>query len=135
MRSYPDQVMGDKILVEHRVSQEEMIMQFVGHDETLPTKQQAQSCLLALQKTSHMKETINLVDYFTDGSGNSYIVTEKPKKTLAEYIGRVIAKRGISILQIAVLTKKIAKAIKMVNDRHIMHRNICMENIIVEKLN
>ena len=131
--SYPDQVMDDKSIVVHQISHEQLIMKFVGHDETEPTKLQAQAGLLALQKTSHWKETIDLVDHFMDSQGSSYIITEKPEYTLAEYIARVKAKRSISVRQIAILTKMIAKVIrKLVNER-IMHRNICMENIIVWK--
>ena len=70
--------MDDKSIVVHQISREQLILKFVGHDETEPTKLQAQAGLLALQKTSHWKETIDLVDYFTDSQGNSYIITEKP---------------------------------------------------------
>ena len=108
-------------------------MKFTGHDEAEPIKLQAQAGLLALQKTSHWKETIDLIDYFTDSQGNSYIITEKPVYTLAEYIAHLQAKRDINARIIAVLTKMMAKIIRKLAAERIMHRNICIENIIVEK--
>ena len=70
-------------------------MKFISHDEPIETKLQAKAELLALQKTSQWEKTIWLIDYFTDGEGNSYIITKMPKLTLSRHVADIQDNQGI----------------------------------------
>ena len=70
-------------------------MKFIRRDDPIETKQQAQTELLALQKTSQWGKTIALIDYFTDGEGNIHIITKLPKLTLGRHIADIQDSQGV----------------------------------------
>ena len=97
-------------------------------------KLQAKSELLALQKTSSWKETIDLVDCFTDEDSNQYFVTQKPQMTLDQYVKSLGRSRDqLSIDSIALLISKLCKAVFKLHKKHIIHRDICQETISVRR--
>ena len=81
--------MDNKMIVVHHNTKKRFLMKFIRRDDPIETKQQAEAELLALQKTSQWEKTIGLIDYFTDGEGNSHIITKMPKLTLSRHIGDI----------------------------------------------
>ena len=78
-------------------------------------------------------ETIDLVDHFKDGEGNSYIITQKPKLNLAQFLAeKKEHQSGIGVKSVATWIQMIAKILKKLAAMRIAHRNICMENILVK---
>ena len=61
-------------------------MKIISNDMPQKTKLQVERELLALQKTSQADWTIQLMDYFSDGNGNTYFLTKLPTQTLADVI-------------------------------------------------
>ena len=73
-----------------------------------------------------------MVDHFTDGDGNSYIITQKPKLNLAQFLAELKERQsGIGVKSVATWIQMIAKILKKLAIMRIAHRNICMENIFV----
>ena len=68
-RSMPGTLVFDRQLVGHRITREKLIMKVIRNDAQDELKMQGQAELQALQRTSHWKETIELVDCFTDAQG------------------------------------------------------------------
>ena len=87
--------MDNKMIVVHHVTKKRFLMKFIRRDDPIETKQQAQTELLALQRTSKWEKTIDLIDYFTDGEGNSYIITKMPKLTLGRHIADIQDEQGV----------------------------------------
>ena len=92
---YPDSIMDNKMIVAHRLTKERFLMKLISHGAPIETKLQAKAELQALQKTSQWVKTIDLVDSFTDGEGNSYIITKIPKPTLSRHIADIKDNEGV----------------------------------------
>ena len=67
--SVPGTLILEQLLVRHRITKEKFIMKVIRNDTQVELKMQGQAELQALQRTSHWKETIELVDCFTDAQG------------------------------------------------------------------
>ena len=106
-------------------------MKVIRNDEALEIKLQAQAELKALQKTSQWKETIDLVDCFTDQQNNTYFITMKPKITLNQYV-KSLGDNPLNIDAIALLIFKLCKALYKLHQKNIIHRDICQETISVK---
>ena len=117
----------------HLVTHEKLIMKIVRNEDPAQTKLQAQAELLALQMTYKCGKTIDLVDHFMDGEGNSYIITKKPKMTLTRYLDGLPSSLGVTVKFVAELTHTLSKALIKLLSKRIIHRNICMANIILKK--
>ena len=106
-------------------------MKLIRHDDPNEMKLQAETELLVLQKTCKWKQTIDLVDNFTDDDGNRYYITNLPKLTLADFTAKIIKQHDIRTKDIAILILKIASALRRLASQKIIHRDICMENIVM----
>lgn len=78
--------MHNKMIVVHQISNRRQLMKIIRHDDHITTKLQAEAEFQALQKTRDWNKTIDLLDYFTDAEGNSYMVTKVPNLTLSRHI-------------------------------------------------
>ena len=75
-----------------------------------------------------------MVDHFTDGEGNSYIITQKPELNLTQFLAELKEHQsGIGVKSIATWIQMISKILIKLAAKRIAHRNICMENILVKK--
>ena len=100
--------MDNKMIVVHLVTHEKLIMKIVRNEDPAQTKLQAQAELLALQMTYKCGKTIDLVETFMDGEGNSYIITKKPKMTLTRYLDGLPSSLGVTVKFVAELTHTLA---------------------------
>ena len=107
-------------------------MKVVKNDMPIELKLQAQHELVALQKTSQWKETMNLEDFFTDENGNLFIITSKPKMTLSDYVRSLGDDNALDINAITRLISKLCVAVSRLHRKSIIHRNICQEAIAVK---
>ena len=87
--------MDSKMIVSHRITKERFLMKFISHDAPIETKLQANAELLALQKTIQWAKTIDLIDYFTDEEGNSYMITKIPKETMSKHVAGIRDNEGV----------------------------------------
>ena len=107
-------------------------MKVICNDARIELQQQGQSELQVLQRTRHWKETIDLVDCFTDAQGNQYFLTKKPKMNLLDFVNSFGPNKSIKIDDIIQCIKKLAKAFSRLHAKGIIHRDVCLENIIAK---
>ena len=74
-----------------------------------------------------------MVDHFTDGEGNSYTIMQRPKLTLTQYLADLGEQQSIGVKSVAIWIHMVAMILRNLAAKRILHRNICMENIVVRK--
>ena len=76
----------ERFIVKHRVTHEKFLLKMITDEAAEEIKLQVNTELLALQKCIRNEGIINLIDYFTNAQGCTYIVTQLPSLNLKDYL-------------------------------------------------
>ena len=120
----------ERFIVKHRVTHEKFLLKIITDEAAEEIKLQVNTELLALQKCIRNEGIINLIDYFTNAQGCTYIVTQLPSLNLKDYL-QSLSYESFHAWNVAFLLRKLASILDKMHQKKVIHRDIRAENIAV----